>query len=134
MQKNRNTQGFTIIELLVVILVIGILAAISIPNLINAKSRAYDTAALSCASSLSRAVAIYKTEHPLTVAIPAASHYYGDATKHDKYGTQDCGRLVKENSATIVGIAAPKGDWKFEVTHLIGSKTYVVSDLGIVKV
>jgi len=44
-QHLTDERGFSLIELLVVILVIGILAAIAIPSFLNQKTKAYDASA-----------------------------------------------------------------------------------------
>jgi len=55
--------GFSLIELLVVILIIGILAAIAIPSLLDQRSKAVDASAKELARTGGQAAETYSTDH-----------------------------------------------------------------------
>jgi prepilin-type N-terminal cleavage/methylation domain-containing protein len=44
--RRRTTQGFTLIELMIVIAIIAIIAAIAVPNLVSARKHGNETAAI----------------------------------------------------------------------------------------
>jgi prepilin-type N-terminal cleavage/methylation domain-containing protein len=46
MARNRKTQGFTLVEIMIVVLIIGILLAIAVPNFINARTQSRLTSTL----------------------------------------------------------------------------------------
>ena len=54
--KNINKKGFTLIEMLVVVLIIGILAAVALPQYFKAVEKSRSTEALSVMGSISAAM------------------------------------------------------------------------------
>ena len=59
MRDNRKQRGFSLIELLIVVAIIGIIAAIAIPNLLKSQQAAHETAALTEVQTIGKNQVLY---------------------------------------------------------------------------
>ena len=63
MIRNRRNSGFTLIELMIVIAIIAILAAILVPNFIRARAQGQVTACKSNLKNIGTALEMYATDN-----------------------------------------------------------------------
>jgi len=108
--KKRDEKGFTLIELMIVIAIIGILAAIAIPQFSAYRMRAYNSSAQS----------------DLRNCATAQEAYFVDA---DIYGAE--GNLTL-NTGENVTLTASGGTGAYTITayHSSGDKTYTLTGPG----
>lgn len=122
--RNSKTNGFTLIELLIVIAIIGILAAVLIPNLLNARARAFDTAAQTCLKEIVTAEEINASIDPWEYHNDLANAGVTDPAEN---GINSCTNVVVTVAAPATAGTAGS-DFSYTALHNNGTTTYVVQD------
>jgi general secretion pathway protein G len=67
----RNTRGFTLVEILIVVIILGILAAIVIPQFTNASNDARNNSVSSTLQTMRSQIELFKIQHADTPPVAA---------------------------------------------------------------
>lgn len=121
MTTTRSDDGFSLIELLVVMLIVGVLAAIAIPTFLTQRAKAHDSATRADVSAMGKEIATYFVDNdgPLTLDWSTP----GQVDISDG-GVQMVARLtvgsVRPSSGASRGLDGPD-DWCVALTDPAGS-------------
>ncbi len=130
----QGVKGFTLVELLVVIIIVGILAAIALPNFLNQSSKARQTEASENISLYNNLQTAYRIENKLfatnfdVLAMGTLTGATGTtATAHYTYnlianvGTDGATLTAQSNNAELKGYSGGVDRYTNSVSYIIAS-------------
>jgi general secretion pathway protein G len=109
--RSQVKRGFTLIEILIVVVILGILAAIVIPQFTNASEQAADSSTRSQLQTIRSQIELYRVQNFELPDLTGADPWVDLTSMHPEFGRylQQAPRNAMRNNATgvVVGAAVP---------------------------
>jgi general secretion pathway protein G len=131
MRKRTTNRAFTLIEILIVVVILGILAAIVIPQFTDASDDAMQASVRSQLQTLRSQIELYNVQNPANQydATTAVATFWDDLVDND-YLTQEPKNPMQDNSTTV-GAAAAAGlgwVWDGDLIQAVGTDDALFAD------
>ena len=138
--KRLGKKGFTLVEIMIVVAIIALLAAIAIPNLLRARHNANETAGIASLRTISTAMESWRAgKTPATYAGASLVNLAGAIPPYidGALGASDPSK--KQGYIFTLTIIAGTGNQQYtcaahaEVYHTTGTRAFIVDESGVIR-